>query len=173
MKKTVSVNVIKSMEGLKLIQQFIAENKTTSFNVKEESTGKVWENFGGFNGNIWDLWLRKARTKAATSKTFIRAYVKDDSDIIQELRWWGILPPATEEEKKVERLIADESHRQQKAIIDAAITKEDAEKWVANNEGNSHTRRTRWGNRASRLGASRNYGSYLQMICHQMTSVPA
>lgn len=171
MKKTVSVNVIKSFDGFKAIQNFIAENKTTDFNVKEISTGKVWYNFGGFNGNIWDLWLRKVGTNGSQSKTFIRAYVKEDKDIIRELRWLNLWPKATPEEIEKEKREADEADTLQKKIIDEALTKEDAEKWVTNNEGNSHTRRTRWGNRATRLGASRNYGSYLQMKAHELINI--
>ena len=167
---TVLVNVVKSFAGLKAISDFIKVNRTSSFEVKE-SNGKIWENFGGFNGNMWDLWLRKKGTQGATSKTFIRAYVKEETDINQQLRWWGFLPKLTDAEKADIQAKADADFQAQKELIKAKVTKEDAAKWIANDEGNSHTRRTRWGNRSERIGATRSNGNYLRSYCHELTSI--
>lgn len=165
---TVTVNVIKSLEGLTEISKFIDLNRTTSFEVIEKATGKKWENFGGFNGNIWDLWLRKIGTTGSTCKTFIRAYVKDNDDIIRELRWWGIIPPATQEEIAEKDAKAKQEDLRQKELIKAEVTKDRAIEWLSKDDGNSHTRRTRWGNRAARLGTNRSYGNYLRDYCNEL-----
>lgn len=167
-KMTVTVNVIKSIEGLTEINRFIDANRTTSFEVMEQATGKRWENFGGFNGNIWDLWLRKKGTQGSAAKTFIRAYVKDSSDIIRELRWWGILPPATAGEIAENEAKAMQEDLRQKELIKTETTRNKAIEWLLKDDGNSHTRRTRWGNRAARLGADRSYGNYLRNHCHEL-----
>lgn len=57
-----------------------------------------------------------------------------------------------------------------KAKIDAFSDIERAKRWCEGDTGNSHTRRTRWANRANRIGCgmSHAYGSLLRDKCYQL-----
>jgi hypothetical protein len=48
-----------------------------------------------------------------------------------------------------------------------SLTPERIAEWSTNNEGNSHTRRTRWDNRASRIIGERGYGYLLRDLVYQ------
>lgn len=75
----ITVNKVRSIEAIKTIHNHIKSLNhklhECNFSIKEESTGIVWENFGGFNNNPWDLWLRKQGTRGCQSRTFIRMSV--------------------------------------------------------------------------------------------------
>lgn len=45
-------------------------NKKIQFTI--EIDGIKWKNYGGSNGNPWDLWLIKIGTSGKTKKTFRR-----------------------------------------------------------------------------------------------------
>jgi len=68
-----------------------------------------------------------------------------------------------ENKYEVEALNAANLLREVKEKITSNLTPEKIESWTAEgaNEGNSHTRRTRWANRAERMGV-KGYGSTLR-----------
>lgn len=169
--RTVEVNVIKSEEGLLKIREALQADLKSKLFIKELSTGKTWENIGGFNGNFWDLWLRKVGTFGQTKKTFIRVCVQNYRNIAFELRFLNI--PTSESfkeelQKEMEALELKESQSKDLILNFSDVNK--AIEWLNNDEGNSHKRRTRWANRAERLGASRGYGNLLRNVCEKLSS---
>ena len=74
--KKLTVKKIRSVEGMTALHNAVKTgNKFEDLIVTESSTDRKFENIGGFNGNPWDLWLRKVGTMGATYKTFIRLSV--------------------------------------------------------------------------------------------------
>ena len=165
--KTVEINVIKSEEGLLKIREALKNNLHPQFIIKELATGKTWENFGGFNGNYWDLWLIKKGTEGKTKNTFIRIYLKNFKSILNELRYLKI-SPSKEFNKLLEIEIAEAEEMKNKSrlLIEEFSLIDKAKEWVSNDEGNSHKRRTRWANRAERMGADRGFGILLRDKCY-------
>jgi hypothetical protein len=170
--KTIEVKVIRSEEGLMTIRATLKRELTNNFKVKEISTGKTFEMFGGFNGNPWDLWLRKSGTKGCTSKTFIRAGIGSFKDIVWELKHMNI----TASEillalEATETALLKSKEDADKSAIQSFANVERAAKWVANDEGNSQKRRTRWMNRAVRIGVNRSFGNLLRDKCFELIKV--
>lgn len=88
----IQINIIQSEKGiLQLHDLFKTDCKTAiGLEIYETSTKTTWVNFGGFNGNYYDLWLRKKDTFGKTKKTFKRLCVQKYADIANELRWLKI-----------------------------------------------------------------------------------
>ena len=73
---TIEVESVRSIEAIIIINAEIKKLKhklrECNFHIYEKSTKITWENYGGFNNNPWDLWLRKQGTRGCQSRTFIR-----------------------------------------------------------------------------------------------------
>ena len=103
----IEIKKIRSEEGLLRLKSILKENvhNANGLEILETETGKVWINYGGFNGTFTDLWLRKKGTNGNQTRTFIRVSVGKFEDVANELRWMGIqaspqLLSKVEEEKQ-------------------------------------------------------------------------
>jgi hypothetical protein len=164
---TITVSKVWSEEGLLALKEV---SNTQGLEVKETETGKVWVNFGGFNGNPKDLWLRKKGTTGATAKTRIRVWVASYKSIAEELEWKKI-PISTKLTELVDQELAFN------AAIDAAGLEtiaafcdvDKAAKYLAKKaEKNSHQFRTYLGNKCVNMGAPRSMYPILKKRCQEL-----
>lgn len=165
---TITVSRILSEEGLITLKDKV--NNWESLEVFETETGKTWVNFGGFNGNPKDLWLKKKGTTGKTSKTFIRASIASYEDVNNELRWKNI-PSSTLLAELVEKEKAEKQSKVEAglSIIAAFNDAEKAEKYLAKRaEKNSHQYRTYLGNKCVNMGALRNQAWDLEKRCREI-----
>ena len=169
--KTIIVKKIKSEAGLMQIrQELLNSTPKQAIEIKETETGKTWVNVGGFNGNFWDLWLKKKGTSGQTKKTFIRMCVGKLRDIEFELKWLKI-EPSNEFKELLEAEIKESQEKTLKAenFINDFLDIETAKKWVEKTkEGNSQKRKTKWGNIAERQGLPRYFGNLLRDKCFEL-----
>ena len=168
---TIVVNKIKSEAGLMQIrQELLKSTPKQAIEIKETETGKTWVNFGGFNGNFWDLWLKKKGTSGQTKKTFIRVSVGTLRDIEFELKWLKT-EPSNEFKELLESEIKESQEKtiKSKNFINEFSDIETAKKWVEKTkEGNAQKRKTKWGNIAERQGFPRYFGNLLRNKCFEL-----
>lgn len=64
-------------------------------------------------------------------------------------------------------IISENNLNNAKSVISSHLTVEIANEWKQSDRGNSGTRRTRWANRADRLGLDRSYGNLVRDMTYQ------
>lgn len=153
----IEIKKIRTEEGLLQLNSILKENvqNANGLEILETETGKVWENFGGFNGIFTDLWLRKKGTNGNQSRTFIRVSVGKFEDVANELRWMNI-EASSELLKKVEeeKQAAEVELQKTQAIIDGFNDAEKLREWKEKlATKNSQAARTFAKNKLMQLGA--------------------
>lgn len=170
--QTLTITTILSEVGLLTIRNFIKEHKKQQFQIFETSSKKYWISKPCFNGNPWDLWLIKKGTQGNTRKTFIRLYLIDESEVLKELVSRKInVSPLLQKTVDVIEQNKKSDFEKQLQLLENFSNVERAKNFINLASGNSHQRRTKWGNFCVKLNLPRNFYPRLREKCFDLIKI--